>query len=188
MGGVVLDGAGNLYGTTTNFGKFNYGNVFELKAGGSFKILHSFTGGADGGDPIAGLTIDRTTKMLYGTTNRGGSGTVGTAFKMALGQPASFATIHAFGGNYDAYLPTTELIVDSSSNLYGTTGLGGDFDGGTIYEIAADGTESVLYSFTPVGGLQDGPAAALLAKGTAFYGTINAGGDNNKGAVFKFQP
>jgi len=189
---LVRDKAGNLYGVASDYGQFHSGVVFELSHAGVFSVLHPFTGGADGSDPIGGLAIDSAGSTLYGTTNRGGGAEIGTVFKIALGATPVFTTLHSFGGGGDANLPTTELVFDKAGDLYGTTGLGGEFDGGTIYKIASDGTESVVYSFSPVNGLQDGPAAAVLIKGSlaspVLYGTTDSGGANNKGSVFRLRP
>jgi len=192
VGTLVVDKAGNIYGAASAFGHFGAGVVFRLTPGGVFKALHSFLGGVDGSDPIGGLAIDSAGTTLYGTTNRGGAASIGTAFKIVLGAPPVFTTLHSFAASPDANLPTTELAFDGAGNLYGTTGLGGDQDAGAVYKIATDGTESVVYSFSPVGGTQDGPAAAVLVKGSIsspiFYGTTDSGGVNNKGAVFKLTP
>ena len=192
VGVLARDKAGNLYGVTQNEGHSGQGVVFELTHKGVYSVLHPFTGGADGGDPIGGLAIDSAGSTLYGTTNRGGGAQIGTVFKIALGATPVFTTLHSFGGGGDANLPTTELVFDKAGDLYGTTGLGGTNDAGTVYKIASDGTESVVYSFVPVGGHQDGPAAAVLIKGTVnspvLYGTTDSGGTDDKGAVFKLKP
>ena len=192
MAVLARDKAGNLYGVTPDFGQFSSGVVFELTHAGVYKVLYSFTGGVDGGDPIGGLVIDSAGSTLYGTTNRGGGAGLGTIFKIALGKNPVFTSLHSFGGGGDANLPTTELVFDKAGDLFGTTGLGGDMDAGAVYKVGPDGTESVIYSFSPVGGLQDGPAAAVLLKGSlaspVLYGTTDSGGTNNKGAVFKIKP
>ncbi len=54
-GGVVRDAAGNLYGTTAYGGAFNFGTVFKLDTTGQETVLYTFTGGADGAIPLAGL-------------------------------------------------------------------------------------------------------------------------------------
>src|ERR1700683_1011230 len=70
---VILDSAGNIYGTTAYGGSHGYGTVFKLDTAGSEMILHSFAGGADGANPNAGLVAD-TAGNLYGTTQYGGKG------------------------------------------------------------------------------------------------------------------
>jgi uncharacterized repeat protein (TIGR03803 family) len=188
---LVRDKAGNLYGVATNEGQFHSGVVFELSHKGVYSVLHAFAGGTDGSDPIGGLALDSAGSTLYGTTNRGGAGGIGTIFKIVLGATPVFTTVHSFGGGGDANLPTTALVFDKAGNLYGTTGLGGALDSGSVYKLAPDGTESVVYSFSPVGGIQDGPAAAVLVKGSlapVLYGTTDSGGVNNKGSVFRLKP
>lgn len=53
--GVVRDAAGNLYGTTSQGGTGNCyqgcGLVFKIDQAGKETVLHSFTGGSDGGYP-----------------------------------------------------------------------------------------------------------------------------------------
>ena len=58
-GGVVLDGSGNLYGTTSSGGANNYGTVFKISPTGTLTSLYSFTGGNDGGNPYAALVQGR---------------------------------------------------------------------------------------------------------------------------------
>ena len=69
--GVVRDAKGNLYGTTHLGGKYSAGTVFMVTPSGTEKVLHVFTGGEDGGIPVAGLTLDPEGN-LYGTTSQGG--------------------------------------------------------------------------------------------------------------------
>ncbi|HEX4296280.1 MAG TPA: choice-of-anchor tandem repeat GloVer-containing protein [Rhizomicrobium sp.] len=64
-GNLVLDGAGNLYGTTAEGGSSGDGTIFKLSPAGDFALLHSFTGGSDGRGPETGLTIDPATGDLY---------------------------------------------------------------------------------------------------------------------------
>jgi uncharacterized repeat protein (TIGR03803 family) len=80
--GLVRDSAGNLYGTTYQGGTDLHGTVFELDPTGKLTVLYSFTGGADGGNPWAGLLRD-SDGNLYGTTYYGGADGFGTVFKIA---------------------------------------------------------------------------------------------------------
>ena len=89
VGGLIRDPAGNLYGTTATggvagIGGLGYGTVYKLDPAGKETILHSFTDGADGAFPAAGLVRDAAGN-LYGTTPRGGSvGDFGVVFKVTL--------------------------------------------------------------------------------------------------------
>ena len=146
--GVILDSAGNLYGTTSFGGNEKLANcllgnvpgcgvVFKL-AHGTWKetVLHTFTGGKDGREPWASLTFDQAGN-LYGTATRGGDTQCkgrspygcGVAFKLAptAKGPWTESVIYTFettgrGG----YLPYGGLTFDSGGNLYGTAYLGGD--------------------------------------------------------------
>jgi uncharacterized repeat protein (TIGR03803 family) len=75
--GLVLDPAGDLYGATvgggSNTAALGYGVVFKLDATGTETVLHTFSGGADGAQPFAGLFRD-SAGNLYGTTANGGGG------------------------------------------------------------------------------------------------------------------
>jgi uncharacterized repeat protein (TIGR03803 family) len=90
--GLIADAAGNLYSTTYGGGASGQGTVFQLTPSGALNVLHSFTGGSDGGRPVADLIAD-TAGNLYGTTSSGGaiascSGGCGTVFQLTV--PASF--------------------------------------------------------------------------------------------------
>jgi uncharacterized repeat protein (TIGR03803 family) len=85
---LVMDSAGNLYGTTNyEGGGCVCGVVFKLDPSGKETVLHTFTGGTDGGFPEGGLTMDPAGN-LYGTTSRGGNlnhcqgGGCGVVFKI----------------------------------------------------------------------------------------------------------
>jgi uncharacterized repeat protein (TIGR03803 family) len=88
-GGVVLDPAGNLYGTTYRAGTGDSGVVYKLEVSlggetaslGGETVLYSFTGGADGGYPEAGVILDAAGD-LFGTTPMGGTNAGGVVFKL----------------------------------------------------------------------------------------------------------
>lgn len=191
--GLVRDSGGNLYGTTSKGGKYGWGLVFKVDASGQETELYSFTGGADGGNPMAGVILD-SAGNIYGTTYNGGpgggacyGGYCGVVFKLDASGHES--VLHSFTGGMDGASPVAGVALDSAGNLYGITSQGGGgacFDGcGVIFKLAATGQETVLYSFTggadggsPAGGLIRDPAGIL-------YGTTNAGGKFNGGVVFK---
>src|SRR5579859_7972275 len=68
--GLIMDSAGNLYGTTESGGSNSSGVVFKIDSNGNESVLHSFSG-IDGADPDAGLIMD-SAGNLYGTTSFGG--------------------------------------------------------------------------------------------------------------------
>jgi len=150
LGGLVLDHAGNIYGTT-NSSAYGYGNsphgaVFELtRSGGTWSktTIHSFSGNSDGKYPYAGVTFDAAGN-LYGTTYEGGnsacsssSGGCGVVYKLAIsGGSWSFSTLHAFSGYPgDGALPYAGTVIDAAGNLFGTTAFGGTYGYGTVYEV-----------------------------------------------------
>jgi uncharacterized repeat protein (TIGR03803 family) len=142
-GGVILDAAGNLYGTTYDGGADGVGTVFKLaNSNGSWSesVMHSFaTGNSDGGNPYSGLTFDPHGN-LYGTTNSGGVGGHGTVFRltpMPTGQWAE-TILYGFAGKLDGGWPVGGVVLDSAGNIYGTTvmgGTGGIEEGGVVFEI-----------------------------------------------------
>lgn len=168
-GGLVLGVDGNFYGTTQLGGAHGYGNIFKITPAGVVTVLYSFTGNADGGYPVAPLTL-ATNGLFYGTSYPG------VAFKMA--QNGTFTIINK--------IPTVSygpLLQASDGNFYGVTEFAGTFSAGTVYKIA--GTKvTTLYNFDgphgsyPIGGLVQGPDGNL-------YGTTTAGGSTNAGVIFK---
>jgi uncharacterized repeat protein (TIGR03803 family) len=183
--GVVMDKSGTLYGTTPYGGGSNVGTVFALSSKGTFTTLYSFTGGADGSEPFAGLLIDAKGN-LYGATEAGGSAGAGTIFEV---EPKSKKEIvlYSFAGGANGANPLYGyLVADQAGNLYGTT-VGGGADGnGTVWELSAKGKQTVLYSFT--GGTDGGGvfemSLATDNKGN-LYGTTEEGGTSEVGTVFK---
>ncbi len=136
--GLVIDGVGNLYGTTETGGSANEGIAFELSPSGfvwTESILHSFGGTGDGSEPVAALHLDPT-GALYGTTEYGGAYGYGSVFELVQsGGVWSETIVHSFAGG-DGYLPLAAVIEDPAGNLYGTTFEGGAYDAGTVFEIS----------------------------------------------------
>ena len=142
--GLILDSAGNLYGTTeeggTGTGCYRgCGTVFKLIPGknGAWtrKILHNFNlDGVDGVDPIGGLIFDKNGN-LYGTTASGGANGVGTVYELTPGNGKwTEKVLHAFNGK-DGAGPWAGLVMDKAGHLYGTTAEGGTHMDGVVFEI-----------------------------------------------------
>ncbi len=179
-GKLIVDAAGNLYGTTSAGGADVQGVVFKLTPGGEETVLHFFRFAGDGSGPLAGLTMDAAGNF-YGTTDFGGPSNRGTVFKVAPGGHET--VLHAFTGGADGSIPTGGVIMDKHGNLYGDT------LGGTIFKITPNGNFSVLHSFT---GGADGSApqgGLIMDKQGALYGTTTKGGGScDCGVVFKLTP
>ena len=184
--GVIRDAAGNLYGTTTGGGDVSCyapagcGTVFKLDRTGEKTVLHSFTGGADGARPFAGLIRD-TAGNLYGTTGEGGTFNFGTVFKVDA--TGAETVLHSFNW-VDGLGPAAGVIRDAIGNLYGTTEYGGASLNGTVFKLDINGTETVLYTFS--GGADgESPNAVIRDKAGNFYGTTYSGGRQDNGTIFK---
>ncbi len=194
--------AGVLYGTAAGGGdpscpqgdQFGCGAVFKLSKTGKYTILYSFTGGADGAFPFAGLIKD-SAGNLYGTTQFGGdlscgnqASGCGTVFEISpSGQEA---TLHAFAGGSDGSGPYYgTLLRDTAGNFYGVTVAGGSSNCGVVYQIAKNGAETILHNFA--GGTTDGcvPIGALIEDNAGnLYGTASTHGAGTgyvAGVVFK---
>ena len=191
-GGLIFDGAGNLYGTTNGGGDYNNGVVFKLTpaSDGSWteSVLYSFPNvGPDGGDPQSSLIFDKAGN-LYGTTLDGGSPAPaggfqgGTVFKLTPNPDGSWteSVLHDFcslPNCADGSDPQAALIFDKAGNLYSTLWYGGVFE----LSPASDGTwtETLLYNF-------GGPLmAGLISDKTGnLYGAALTGGNSTKCAPF----
>ncbi|HEV2324859.1 MAG TPA: choice-of-anchor tandem repeat GloVer-containing protein [Terracidiphilus sp.] len=106
VAGLVRDAAGNLYGTTSGGGSGYWGTVFKIDSAGNETILHNFTGGDDGGTPVARLLLDPSGN-LYGTTYWGGSANLGTVFKISF--PVPFSSFTAKLDTIGGYPPGFQL-------------------------------------------------------------------------------
>ena len=155
---LLLDAAGNLYGTTQEGGLKNVGVVFKLtpSSSGGWKetILYSLPykqkHWADSDYP---LTMDAAGN-LYGVTNIGGALDGGYVFKLSptSSGPWTFTTLYSFGvytGPGPA-VPWSAVVFDSAGNLYGITANGGTEGSGAVYELSPSSggwTETTLVSF-----------------------------------------
>jgi uncharacterized repeat protein (TIGR03803 family) len=200
-GGLVLDAAGNLYGTTSIGGNTSCGcgTVYKLDATGAETILYSFQGGADGAEPLATLVRDKLGK-LYGTTVYGGSNlSYGTVFELDVN--GTETPLHIFAGfPTDGAYPHAPLVRDGAGNFYGTTYIGGNSAGrfcetnnqpqgcGTVFRVGANGKETILYNFSYSSSGAETTAGVIFdAKAQALYGATAVGGPsiNRGGALFK---
>jgi uncharacterized repeat protein (TIGR03803 family) len=186
--GLLLDTAGNLYGTTTVGGSSNQGTVFEVDTNGTETVLHSFSG-ADGISPYAGVIMDAKGN-LYGTTQNGGTGCsgtgCGTVFELTPKAGGWTETVlYKFtGSKTDGADPSGTLIQDLKGTLYGTTQIGGTTGVfGTVFRVSKAGTETLLHSFagSPSDGAFPYLAGVLMDTKGNLYGDTFEGGDTQSG-------
>jgi uncharacterized repeat protein (TIGR03803 family) len=202
---VILDSAGNLYGTTANGGAYNGGTAFELTPGSSgwtLTVLYNF--GAYSGDVNArsGLLMDKAGN-LYGA-GAGGAIGGGAVFELT---PSSGTWLESLpysfcqrSGCADGSIVYAGVTFDRAGNLYGTTDAGGNpscLGGngcGVVYELrsVSGGTwkEAVLHTFN--GAPNDGAGSSRLAFDSSgnLYGTGGGGnhicfGSSPCGTVYK---
>lgn len=143
VAGVIFDGSGNMYGSTSQAGQGGGGTVFELTPSGggwTFSTLHGFSGS---NGPEATLVMDRG-GSLYGTTNGDGLYGYGSAFKLTPsgGGTWTYTSLHDFTGGSDGANPFSNLVFDASGNLYGTASAGGTGS-------ACSGGCGVVFEITP---------------------------------------
>lgn len=181
MSGLAFDANGNLYGTTPTGGAHSLGVVFRQSLGGAFKVLHDFKGGHDGATPAqAPLTLGPD-GALYGVTAEGGTANGGTLYRIT--RRGKLKVLHSFGAGHDGYWPASEVRFDAEGNMTGTTMLGGTYNGGTIWRVAAaGGGESVLYNF-PMHSTPSGTLAKDLTGN--LYGVTTNGGTAGVGTIFE---
>jgi len=209
---LVLDSAGNLYGTAFLGGNTGCqqlgtcGTVFELTPNGGTwteQTIYRFTArleSTNGSNPRGGLTFDGAGN-LYGMTNLGGPENLGTAYELTPDGKGGWteSVLHNFTGQ-DAW-PEGGLIFDASGNLYGTTTWGCGM--GCVFELTPNSngywTETILYGFGCCGGPTGGyPVATNLIFDAAgnIYGTTefggksgcNPGGCYGLGVVYELSP
>jgi uncharacterized repeat protein (TIGR03803 family) len=199
LGPLVIDGQGNLYGTTYYGGNdfspnvnnhFGWGTLFKYSSAGLFSLLYEFNG-PDGANPIGREILD-SQGNLWGTTWQGGIGWnptlggfgLGTVFKInsssgTLTNPVLFQMSNG-GGNISGGMAS-----DGQGNFYGTTYEGGANGFGTIFRYnSVSGQLTTLFTFNrnPNGSL---PSANVTLDGKGnLYGTTYQGGSHSSASNF----
>lgn len=166
----------------------------------TFQVLHTFTDGADGANPYAGLAIDQGGN-LYGTADAGGykggscgSAGCGTVFKLSHhGSGWIFSPLYEFQGGDDGTDPSANVVIGPDGSLYSTTSQGGTANAGTVFRLQPPvticrsslcyWTKTEIYQFTgvPNGGLPRG--TLLFDQSGDIYGVTEDGGTGNQGGV-----
>jgi uncharacterized repeat protein (TIGR03803 family) len=186
QGGLAQGSDVDFYGTTSDFMATGNGTVFKISPAGTLTTLYTFTGGADGAEPLATL-VQGSDGNFYGTTSVGGTNGAGTVFKIS---PAGrLTTLHTFAGSSDGEYPVAELTQGSDGDFYGTTFRGGVSGWGTVFKISPAGMLTTLHTFT---GNSDGelPAAALVvgSDGNFYSTTAGVGTSGSLGHRVQDQP
>ncbi len=189
--GLIMDSAGNLYGTASAAGANRQGVVFELKhSGGSWteQVLYTFQGGNDGGQPVAGLIFDNAGN-LYGATASWGTGGGGTVFKLApSGGSWTYSVLTSFTGSDG---PVASVTMDAAGNIYGTTFMDDSFGYGSVFKLTRSGngwTYTDLHDFTGgTDGGYPGGGVVLDSRGN-LYGTAVTGGASGLGVLYQITP
>jgi uncharacterized repeat protein (TIGR03803 family) len=174
-------------------GDYGSGTIYQLHQTSNgnwrFRVIHAFTGGADGSSGSAGRMVVRG-GHLYGAATTGGTYGSGTVFELTPTSAGewNFRVIYSFRGQPDGVFPYGGVLFDSAGNLNGTTYYGGANDLGTVYQltptVSGEWTEQVLYSF---GGANDGNSSIsnlVLDPAGNFYGTTSEGG-SGQGTIFQ---
>jgi len=176
---LIVDSAGNLYGTTFDGGPGLGGVVFklspELDGSWSETVLHSFSPGAGGYFPRCTLVFDKAGN-LYGTTSAGGAQGFGVVFELVPDGRGGWTEkiLHNFTGSLNGGTPFAGVSIDASGNLYGATTVGGSANLGVIYKMTPHGdgswTYQGLHAFQgkPAGYPYDAP---VVDKAGNLYGT-----------------
>lgn len=198
VGGLTLDTAGNLYGTTSFYGDISAGTAFELSpssSGWTFTNLHTFGSTGDGIYPEATMIFDGAGN-LYGTTYQGVTAGA-TVFELSPSSGGAWTEtiLHGFSGN-DGGAILSNLVFDASGNLWGTTSFGGPyghFSEGVVFELVPGSggtwTDTNIHNFRQ--GIGDGQVpygGLVIDKNGNLYGTTAFGGSANLGSVFKIVP
>jgi uncharacterized repeat protein (TIGR03803 family) len=193
--GLVMDAAGNIFGSTNS-------TVFELSPNGNgwdANLIHNFKGSPKDGveGEFCTLVLDQAGN-IYGTTASGGKDNAGTVYKLSpvvSGKKKGTYTekvLYSFKTNgKDGVGPSAGVVFDAGGNIYGTTVGGGKYNAGTVYELALTGTgkykENILWSFNNTDGNE--PESSLILDGSGnLYGTTYKGGANGVGTVFEVTP
>lgn len=180
---------GVFYGVTTRGGGPDDGVVYSITISGtSYSVLHEFGASpGDGGGPNAGPLLRD--GVLYGTTNYGGTGTIGTVYSIGTGG-GGYSILYDFSG-VGAVIGPWGTLASDGSRLYGVALYGGAANYGTVFSLAVGGGAfAVLHEFAGPPGDGAGPAGSLALDGGLLYGTTILGGQHSPiggGTLFSLQ-
>jgi uncharacterized repeat protein (TIGR03803 family) len=193
-GGLVADGQGALYGTTTLGGKNRDGTVYKLSPpttqGGAWKqnILYSFANGSGGASPSGNLILATAGRIYGAATGEDNAVVFEIAPPAKSGEPWTQSVVYQFFSSSQALAGISSLISDGKGRIYGTTYGGGRYKSGSVFVLTSTNgfwQEQDIYSFQSSGGTLPAPSGLVLASGV-LYGVTSYGGtaDSIAGTVF----
>jgi len=183
IAGLTWGKDGYLYGTTPFNSGRNAGTVYKTDMKGHVTTVYGFHDPATGANPEGGL-IEDSLGNFYGTTNTGGSDNMGVVYKVS--EDGTETVLHSLTWDGGAHPRWGNLAMDADGNLFGTTYDGGPSKGGVVFELAPDGTYTILHAFdcdtgpcSPIGGV------ALDANGNIFGTTFLDDAEDREGIIFE---
>jgi uncharacterized repeat protein (TIGR03803 family) len=184
-------------------------NLAQISQAQTYTVLHTFTGGGDGAEPVGGVSIDHAGNLYgatyYGGQDAGGYGN-GVVFKLAPRNSAwIFSSLYLFQGTTDGGSPSSKPVIGPDGSVYGTTGDGGVNGVGTVFNlkppptvcksVQCPWTLTTLHSFpgSQLDGVFPGGDRVVFDSAGNLYGTTVGGGlttcsESGCGVVYELSP
>jgi uncharacterized repeat protein (TIGR03803 family) len=183
---LIIDGSGNLYGTSISGGAFNNGAVFKVTPKGVLSLVYSFNGN-DSTDAVSPINLARDSKgNLYGDTRALIKSYVGDLFELTPGSNGTYT----FSSLYVAPDSSSQMVLNPAGDIFWLNcGYGGGptCDNNTSLNEISNGQNSVLYFFTSTGFYASGNY--VMDKAGNIYGTeAGDGGQTSWGLVYQWSP
>jgi uncharacterized repeat protein (TIGR03803 family) len=180
--GLVVDAAGNFFGTSLGSSRAGYHSTVWERAAGSSAITALATFKST--DLLEGALATDSSGNIFGTTARGGTNKLGSVFEIS-GTAHTLTTLVSFT-NTNGATPSGTLLLDSQHNLIGTTAYGGASGDGTIFEVPATASSTIRTLATFTGANGEHPLGTLILDGAGnLFGVTAAGGTKGYGTVFE---
>jgi uncharacterized repeat protein (TIGR03803 family) len=172
----------NFYGTTASGGANGLGTFYRISPTGDFSVLHDFTS-AEGGS--AGSLMLASDGNFYGVNLGNNNTDNGGVLKIT--PSGTVSVFYTFAGGQGGSEPSGGLVEATDGNFYGTLNQEGAGGGGTIYRLTPAGVFTKLHDFWVASGIYP-EGTPLQHTSGKLYGFAYAGGDNNKGVIWEYDP